>query len=124
MIADAQPKKDSKLKCTFTKDGKHFNLYAAMNGYDIGVSNPYDANGDPAIRSRLFLHDCHVQQDTRMEVKWAPGYYHFIGDVRVNMHCDADFSLKSFTSEEEYNKERMSTNRFSRSVSGSTGLSI
>ena len=88
-------------------------LYAAMDGYDAGMANPYDNNGDPAIRNRIFLHDCGTK-----------GFYNFIGDVRIDMHCDSDFNLKAVTSEAGYNRERSQSNAFARDIGGSAGTVI
>lgn len=71
-----------------------------MNGYDIGKSNPYDANGDPGIKSRIFEHEC------------PGGFREFIAESTKVMNCRADFSTKTLTTSEEYNSERSSSNSF------------
>ena len=88
-----------------------------MNGYDPFMAHPFDRNGDPAVRNQIFRHYCIKQSPTIMQ-----GYWNFIGDVRKNMHCDADFSLKSISSTEEYEKERGSSNSFSESAHASAGI--
>ena len=107
-------------KCISTKDSDKFNIYAAMHGYNTYFANPYDDEGDPAVRSRIFLHDC----STNIETDSKDGYFDFIGDVRTDMHCDSDFSLKSITSAEEYNEERSSSNDFNLAASASAGTCI
>ena len=98
------------LTCYPIKAAWRINLYAAMGGYDAGIANPYDSNGDPAMRNRIFLH-------------WCPGgFYNFISAVRRDMHCDSDFSLKSVTSEAGYNRERSSSNEYSEEGSGNSWL--
>ena len=103
--------KMKRLKCVQMKRAAEMNLYAAMNGYDLPISNPYDKGGDPAIRSRIFLHDCY--HDSKLTVYSAfkePGYYNFVSDVRTSMRCDADSSVKSYTNEKEYNKAHTDSN--------------
>ena len=80
-----------------------------MNGYDIFRANPYNDYGDPAIKGRIFLHDCHE------------GYYNFVSDVRVDMHCQADFSMKTVSSSSEYERQRNSANSHSVGVSADAG---
>ena len=95
------PDATSPLQCVRIKGSFNFNLYSAMGGYDVFRSNPYDHNGDPGIRSRIFLQDCYK------------GYYDFVSDVRVDMQCDASFTTKTIKSLEEYDKERESSTSFS-----------
>ena len=71
-----------------------------MNGYDFGKSNPYDANGDPAIKSRIFAHEC------------PGGFREFVSESTKVMNCKADFSTKTMKSEQEYKSERSSSNSF------------
>ena len=99
----------SPLKCIPIKRSFNYNLYSAMGGYDIGRANPQDPFGDPAIRSRIFSHDC------------PNGYYSFISDVRDDLHCQAEFSSKSITSLSEYVEHRGSSNKFSAGGSVSAG---
>lgn len=75
-----------------------------MNGYDIGRSNPYDANGDPAIKSRIFQHEC------------MGGFREFIAESTKVMNCRADFSTKTISTSQEYKDERSSSNSFSVSA--------
>ena len=70
-----------------------------MDGYDNVKSNRFNPSGDPGITNRIFLHDC------------FEGYYDFVSDVRLNMNCQSDFSMKSITTTEEYNEERGSSNK-------------
>ena len=88
------------------------NVYAAMTGYDYGIGDPSSSTGDPGIRSRIFLHDC------------TEGYYDFISDIRHDMHCDSDFSMKTIRSESEHQKEESSSNSMSLGISGSAGISL
>ena len=119
---------DSHPKCVTTKESSGFNVYAAMNGYDFGTSNPMDRNGDPGVRNRIFLHDCvnRVEEvvndvgDTNVQV--SSGYYSFIGDIRKDMSCDSDFSTTAITSEEAYESEKSSSNDFSQSISAGAGI--
>ena len=114
------------------KHSQNYDLYAAMNGYDAGIANPYDSNGDPAIRNRIFRHDCSIPMSktkTLVGTTFTTGYYNFISDVRSNMHCDADFSLKTVTTATEYNRERSISLEFlsgnlTKSASGTTGMYI
>ena len=80
-----------------------------MNGYDLFRANPYNKYGDPAIRARIFLHDCHS------------GYYNFVSDVRVDMHCQSDFSMKTISSAKDYENQRNSANSYSAGVSADAG---
>ena len=88
------------------------NVYAAMTGYDIGIGDPFNSNGDPGIRNRIFLHDC------------VGGYHDFISDIRHDLHCDSDFSMKTIRSASEYYREKNSSNSYSFGVSGSAGIRI
>ena len=90
-----------------TKHSDEFNVYPAMNGYDLGIANPFNTYGDPGIRNRIFLHDC------------ENGYYDFISDIRSDMHCDSDFSMKTVSSTSDYHQARQSSN--SHSLDGSVG---
>ena len=114
------------LHCVSMKNSGTFSLYAAMNGYDYGVSNPFASGGDPAIRNRIFRHTCNVPIPGSWPGTWdlTPGYFNFISDSRVSMHCDADFSLKTYTTEDEYNKARGSTNSLSKNTDAGLGLII
>ena len=103
--------KNERLQCMRMKRAYEMNLYAAMNGYDLPISNPYDKDGDPAIRNRIFLHDCYYQKSlTEMRAHHEPAYYNFVSDVRTTMRCDADMSVKSYTNEKEYTKARTHSN--------------
>ena len=98
---------DEPMKCIPMKGAFNMNLYSAMDGYDMVKSNPYDPNGDPGIKNRIFVHDC------------FEGYYDFISDVIISMNCQSDFSMKKIESLEEYNQERGSSTSTSHSVGAS-----
>ena len=80
-----------------------------MDGYDIVKSNRLNPSGDPGITNRIFLHDC------------FEGYYNFVSDVRLNMNCQSDFSMKSIRTTEEYVEERGSSNKISFGASMEAG---
>ena len=71
-----------------------------MNGYDIGKSNPYDSNGDPAIKSRIFEHEC------------PGGFREFIAESTMTMNCRCDFATKTIKTSSEYKSERSSSQSF------------
>ena len=80
-----------------------------MTGYDPIISNPEEPIDDPGVKGRIFLHDCKF------------GYYDFVSDVRPDLQCDSDFSMRSITTMDEYDTMRKSSLDFSASakVSGS-----
>ena len=88
----------TEAKCVPTKDFDSMNAYGGMVGYDVVVGNPDDGLVDPGVKSRIFLHDCEF------------GYYSFISDIGSDLNCDSDFSLKTISSMEGYDRERTSTN--------------
>ena len=93
--------KEDTPKCIPTKDQGNINVYGAMTGYDFVMGNPMDVIVDPGIKARIFLHDCKF------------GYWSFVSDVRSDLQCDSDFSMKSISSMEEYESERTSSNSMS-----------
>ena len=93
--------KEDTPKCIPTKDKGNINVYGAMTGYDFVMGNPLDMIVDPGIKARIFLHDCEF------------GYWSFVSDVRSDLNCDSDFSMKSISSMEEYESERTSSNAMS-----------
>merc|ERR550539_826782 len=90
-----------KPKCVPTKQKDKINIYGAVTGYDFVQGNPMDSIDDPGVKARIFLHDCSF------------GYWDFIADVRSDLQCDSDFSMKSISSMEEYESERTSSNSMS-----------
>ena len=72
-----------------------------MTGYDAIQGNPLSSLVDPGVRARIFLHDCKF------------GYFGFVSDVRNNLQCDSDFSMKSIESMEGYEQARKESNTFS-----------
>ena len=111
-------------ECITTKESSGYNVYAAMNGYDYARANPMDRKGDPAVRNRIFLHDCSntVVLDKKLgRFHFDDGYYSFIGDIRKDMACSSDFKMTSITTEEAYRSERGSSNDVSESISASLG---
>ena len=94
----------TEAKCVPTKDFDSMNAYGGMVGYDFIIGNPDDGLVDPGVKSRIFLHDC------------AFGYYSFISDIGSDLNCETDFSLKTISSMEGYDTERISTNSLSFGV--------
>ena len=92
-------------KCYPVKHNHDMNVYSAMTGYDPVQGNPMDQNADPGVRAKIFLHDCFA------------GYFDFVSDVRDDLQCDSDFSMKSISSMEEYEDERGSSSKASESAS-------
>ena len=88
------------------------NVYSAMTGYDPVQGNPMDQNADPGVKGRIFLHDCFA------------GYLDFISDVRDDLQCDSDFSMKSISSMEDYEDERGSSSKKDKSASVSASGSF
>ena len=99
-------------KCIPTKDQAKINVYGAMTGYDFVMGNPMDVIVDPGIKARIFLHDCKF------------GYWDFVSDVRSDLQCDSDFSMKSISSMEEYESERTSSTSMSIGASVSASGSL
>ena len=91
----------SEAKCIPTKLHTSINVYGAMTGYDAIQGNPLSSLVDPGVRARIFLHDCKF------------GYFGFVSDVRNNLQCDSDFSMKSIESMDAYEQERKESNTFS-----------
>ena len=87
-------------------------MYGAMTGYDFVMGNPMDVIVDPGIKARIFLHDCQF------------GYWDFVSDVRSDLQCDSDFSMKSISSMEEYESERTSSTSMSMAASVSASGSV
>ena len=98
-----------KPKCVPTKQKDKINIYGAVTGYDFVQGNPMDSIDDPGVKARIFLHDCKF------------GYWDFIADVRNDLQCDSDFSMKSISSMEEYESERKSSSQMSIGASLSAG---
>ena len=122
---EPEPGPEKQLKCISVSDAGSMNLYAAMNGYDLQISNPYDKNGDPAIKNRIFLHDCYDTNEVNgYNVFRDAAFYNFISDVRLTMQCDADMSLKTYSTEKEYNKARSNVNEVSKHSSSGLGKLI
>ena len=101
-----------RAKCIPVKKHKNINVYGAMTGYDAIQGNPMNSLSDPGVKARIFLHDCKF------------GYFDFVSDVRDNLQCDSDFSMKTIQSMEEYEEERKGSNDFSAgfSLSGKGGF--
>ena len=102
-------REEEKPKCIPTKQKDQINIYGAVTGYDFVIGNPMDSIDDPGVKARIFLHDCKF------------GYWDFIADVRNDLQCDSDFSMKSISSMEEYESERTSSTQMSMSASASIG---
>ena len=100
---------EDKPKCVPTKQKDQINIYGAVTGYDFVLGNPLDSIDDPGVKARIFLHDCKF------------GYWDFIADVRNDLQCDSDFSMKSISSMEEYEDERTSSTQMSMGISASIG---
>ena len=85
-----------------------------MTGYDVIQGNPLSSLVDPGVRARIFLHDCKF------------GYFDFISDVRKDLKCDSDFSMKTIDSMDAYESDRSKSNKFSAGVSakGEGGIGI
>ena len=77
------------------------NINGALTGYDPIIGNVMDSIEDPGIKARIFLHDC------------KHGYWSFIADIRDDLQCDSDFSMKTISSMQEYEGERQSSTDFS-----------
>ena len=80
-------------------------MYGALTGYDAIKGNPMNSLSDPGVKARIFLHDCKF------------GFFDFVSDIRNNLQCDSDFSMKSIESMQEYEQERKSSNEFSAGAS-------
>ena len=76
-----------------------------MTGYDAIKGNPLSTLVDPGVKARIFLHDCKF------------GYFDFVFDVRNNLQCDSDFSMKIIENMKQYEQERKSSNEFEAGVS-------
>ena len=83
-----------------------------MSGYDPIIGNPHDSVIDPGVKARIFLHDC------------DSGYYNFISEVTNDLNCDSDFTMRSITSLEAYDRERTGSNSFAFSVAVSVSGSF
>ena len=94
-------------KCIPNKAKNTINVYGAMTGYDAIQGNPMSSLVDPGVKSRIFLHDCKF------------GYLDFVSDVRNNLQCDSDFSMKTIESMDQYEQERKSSNAFSAGAAAS-----
>ena len=81
------------------------NVNGAVTGYDPIIGNPLDASQDPGIKARIFLHDCRA------------GYWSFISDIRDDLQCDSDFSMKTISTMQQYEGERQASNDFSMGAS-------
>ena len=92
-------------KCIPVKLQSGINVYGAMTGYDVIQGNPMSSLVDPGVRARIFLHDCKF------------GYFDFVSDVRKDLQCDSDFSMKSIDTMEQYESDRSKSNTFSAGVS-------
>ena len=88
-------------KCIPNKAKNEINVYGAMTGYDAIKGNPLSSLVDPGVKARIFLHDCKF------------GYFDFVSDVRNNLQCDSDFSMKTIESMDQYEQERKGSNEFS-----------
>ena len=75
-----------------------------MKGYDIVRGNPMDSLNDPGVGNRIFYEDC------------KPGFYDFVAEVTDDLRCDSDFSAKTISSMDQYEKARTSSNKFSMSA--------
>ena len=76
-----------------------------MTGYDAIKGNPLSTLVDPGVKARIFLHDCKF------------GYFDFVSDVRNNLQCDSDFSMKTIEDMKQYEQERKSSNEFEAGAS-------
>ena len=83
-----------------------------MTGYDPILGNPLDASQDPGIKARIFLHDCRA------------GYWSFVSDIRDDLQCDSDFSMRTISTMQQYEGERQASNDFSMGASFSGKGSI
>ena len=94
-------------KCIPTKAKDEINVYSAMTGYDAIQGNPMSSLVDPGVKARIFFHDCDF------------GYFGFVSDVRSDLQCDSDFSMKTIESMDQYEQERKSSNAFSAGAAAS-----
>ena len=95
-------------------------FHKALNGYDVGLSNPFAKAGDPAVKGRIF--DIHCEsQDGRA------GHYNFVR-LEDDRRCDQRFSQDVVTSSKDYSKLIGSSNTvnvlYSKRFSLSYGIII
>ena len=76
-----------------------------MFAYDAIKRNPWSTLVDPGVKAKLFLHDCKF------------GFFDFVSDVRKNLQCDSDFSIKIIENMKQYEQERKISNEFEAGVS-------
>ena len=76
-----------------------------MTGYDAIKGNPLSTLVDLGVKARIFLQDCKF------------GYFDFVSDVRNNLQCDSDFSMKTIEDMKQYEQERKSSNEFEAGAS-------
>ena len=77
---------------------KQFQLphYKALNGYDIGLSDPFADAGDPAIRSTIFDVDCYSET--------GKGHWDFVS-VDEGINCKKSFKTDIVTSNKGYARQ-------------------
>ena len=92
----------NRLKCNTRETFKN-SFHKALDGYDIGLSNPFAESGDPAIKGRIFDVYCNGQNG-------KDGHYNFVR-LEEDRNCDSRFQSKVVTSSKEYAEELGSTNK-------------
>ena len=90
------------MKCNTRETFKN-SFHKALDGYDIGLSNPFAESGDPAIKGRIFDVYCHGQTG-------QDGHYNFVR-LEEDRNCDSRFQTNVVTSSKAYAKELGSTNQ-------------
>ena len=90
----------SELQCSALGTFKP-SFLRALDGYDLGRSNPYAEDGDPAVRGRIFDIDCDLCNMGAV----CQGYYNFVS-FEVDVRCDSEFSSKTINNYKEYLEER------------------
>ena len=89
------------MRCNTVENFKT-SFHKALNGYDIGLSNPFSKSGDPAIKGRVFDIYCHDRNG-------KDGHYNFVR-LEADRHCDRRFTTNIVTSSKEYAEEIGSSN--------------
>ena len=94
------------MKCVVNEQFKtSFNK--ALNGYDVGLSNPFAKTGDPGIKGRIFDIHCMIADPGG---KGMDGHYNFVR-LETDRHCDTQFKTNVVTSSKEYSEEIGSSNK-------------
>ena len=90
------------MKCNTRETFKN-SFHKALDGYDIGLSNPFAQSGDPAIKGRIFDVYCNSENG-------KDGHYNFVR-LEEDRNCDSRFQSNVVTSSKEYVEELGSTNQ-------------